>query len=428
MSVRGRVFHLFVGALLVAGYYAGLPPRVWEAPPEFRVPAPASAWPEPGDSWSLGAASDAITPLVHAGSLVEQADGRVRAFWFAGHREGGPEVGIHTAVLDPALGTWSAEKRILDRYQVAEHFGTHIRKLGNGVAVRDPDGRLRLFVVAVSFGGWAAGRLVVAESLDNGESWQLTDQLSLSPFLNISYLVKGNPVRFADGTLGLPVYHEFIGKFGELLRIDSENRVVERQRIGHGRKAIQPVVLIRTPLEAAALLRNETRETPGFLFRSDTENRGSDWSDVYNSGVVAASAAVGGQVLRPPDHWLTALNHNAFERDDLTLLDTRDGGQTWRTIATLFDRQSLRGEPLTQARFGDMIREELGRFGIENPDPLVPMVIRNKCRDVGCEFQYDYPFMLRTRSGDVHLVFTWNKTLIGHAWWRAPGEQREVQP
>ena len=253
MSARARVFHLFVGALLVAGYYAGLPPRVWEAPPEFQVPAPATDWPEPGDPWPLSAASDAVTPLVHAGSLVELADGRVRAFWFAGNREGGPEVGIHTAVLDPAQGSWSAEKRILDRYQVAEHFDTHIRKLGNGVAVRDPDGRLRLFVVAVSFGGWAAGRLVVAESLDNGESWQLTDQLSLSPFLNISYLVKGNPVRFADGTLGLPVYHEFIGKFGELLRIDEANRVVERQRIGHGRKAIQPVVLIRSPVEAAAL-------------------------------------------------------------------------------------------------------------------------------------------------------------------------------
>ena len=419
MNGRGRLFHLFIGALLVAGYFAGLPPRVWERPPEFRVPTSATDWPATGAPWQLQAASDGLTPLVHAGSLVEQQDGRVRAFWFAGEREGGPEVGIHTAVLDPEQGVWSSEQRILDRYQVAEHFGIHVRKLGNAVPVRDPDGRLRLFVVAVSFGGWAAGRLVVAESLDDGNSWQLTDQMTLSPFLNISYLVKGNPVRFADGSVGLPVYHEMIGKFGELLRIDEHNRVLERQRIGHGRKAIQPVVLVRSPVEAAALLRNETRDTPGFLFRSDTSNRGSDWSDLFDSGLVAASAAVGGQVLRAPDHWLAAVNHNAYERDDLTLLQTLDGGQTWQTQFTLFDRESFRGEPIARERFGALIDEELQRLGVADPQALKEKALRNKCRQAGCEFQYDYPFLLRARNGDLHLVFTWNKTLIGHAWWSA---------
>ena len=426
MSVRGRIFHLLVGSLLVAGYFAGLPPRVWESPPAFQVPAAAAVLPSPASRWQLQAASDAVTPLVHAGSLVELGDGRLRAFWFAGEREGGPEVGIHTAVLDPERGSWSAERRILDRYQVAAHFGSHIRKLGNAVPVRDPDGRLRLFVVAVSFGGWAAGRLVVAESLDDGESWQLTDEISLSPFLNISYLVKGNPVRFADGSLGLPIYHELIGKFGELLRIDDDNRVLERQRIGHGRKAIQPVIMVRSPAEAAALLRNETRDTPGFVFRSDTDSRGSHWQALQDSGLVAASAALGGQVMRAPDHWLVAVNHNAFERDDLSLVETTDGGQSWQVLETFFDRQALRGKPLDQTRFEALLIDELARFGLPADDALIARVVRNKCRKQACEFQYDYPFLLRTSGGDLHLLFTWNKTLIGHAWWRAPAP--EVTP
>ena len=40
-----------------------------------------------------------------------------------------------------------------------------------------------------------------------------------SPFVNVSTLVRSNPFRYADGSIGLPAYHEFIGKFAELIRI-----------------------------------------------------------------------------------------------------------------------------------------------------------------------------------------------------------------
>ena len=103
--------------------FAGLPDHVWKGPPGFQVPEPAPAQPRADQSWHRQAASDAVTPLVHAGSMVELDDGRVRAFWFAGTREGGPDVGIHTAVFDPATAQWSAERRILDRHQVAQAFG-----------------------------------------------------------------------------------------------------------------------------------------------------------------------------------------------------------------------------------------------------------------------------------------------------------------
>jgi predicted neuraminidase len=79
--------------------------------------------------------------------------------------------------------------------------------------------------VAVSFGGWAASRLVVLESDDLGRSWDFDEALTTSPFMNISTLVKTPPIRYADGTVGLPVYHEMVGKFGELLRLDKHNPI-----------------------------------------------------------------------------------------------------------------------------------------------------------------------------------------------------------
>lgn len=426
MSLPSRILHLAIGALLVAGYFAGLPDHVWKGPPGFQVPEPAPAQPRADQSWHRQAASDAVTPLVHAGSMVELDDGRVRAFWFAGTREGGPDVGIHTAVFDPATAQWSAERRILDRHQVAQAFGWHVRKLGNAVPVRDPSGRLRLFVVSVSFGGWAAGRLVVAESLDQGQTWQLTDALTLSPFLNISYLAKANPVRFADGSVGLPIYHEFIGKFGLLLRLDDDNRVLGTQRIGSGRKAIQPVVLVRDRDRATALLRNETRDTQGFVFRSDLAGD-EGWTELTDSGLVAASAALGGIVMNAPDHWLVAVNHNAFERDDLTLVETRDGGQTWEALVRFHDSSEYRRTRIPPQQFLPQIRAQLDLLDVAQRDPVLERVQRNKCDQAGCEFQYDYPFLLRTSNGDIHLLYTWNKSLIGHAWWRAPVES-EVTP
>ncbi len=423
MSGRDKAFHLMVGLLLVLGYFASTPAHIWQPDNAVLVPPEAGqAGPRPGQPWTLRAASDAITPLVHAGSMVELPDGRLRAFWFAGRREGGPDVGIHSAVFDPATGQWSPEQRLFDRHRVAQRFGYTIRKLGNALPVMSADGRMRLFVVAVSFGGWAASRLVVAESTDLGESWVFTDDLVLSPFLDLSYLVKTPPVRYSDGTIGLPVYHEFAGKFGELLRLTPDNRIIDRYRIGHGRAAIQPLVLVRDDHRAVAFLRNETRDRAGRVFFSASEDAGRSWAPLEASEVPGPSAALGGISLGP-DHWLLGANFNAYERDELHVVESRDAGASWQVIRTLADRETHRLKPLQPEAFRELLAQELKQFvGIADPATVLNRAAMQKCTPMGCEFQYDYPFVLRTRNGDIHVLYTWNKSLIAHAYWRAGGE------
>lgn len=422
-----RVGHLLVGILLLLAYYAGIPGHAWHDAPEFVPPVPATAVPAPGDGWIPGAASDALTPMVHASSLVELPDGRLRGFWFAGSREGAADVTINSAVFDPRTGLWSEERPVVSRLALADQLGMYLRKLGNAVPVMDPDGRMRLFVVAVSFGGWAASRIAVLESDDLGESFGDAKLLVTSPFLNVSTLVKGPPLRFTDGTLGLPVYHEMIGKFGEVLRIDDHNRILGKQRIGQGRGSIQPVVFVDGPAQAGALLRNERADHSEGLLMSSTVNGGRNWSPLVPAGLPNPSAAVGGAAVGR-GHWLVAANCNPHERDDLCLVETRNGGRDWQLVHAFHDRAAFRGTAVAPERLlAELAGELAGIAGAPEVERVLNRARANKCRAGACEFQYDYPFLLRTRNGDIHMLYTWNKTLIRHAWWRA-GAVRETTP
>lgn len=404
--------------MLVAGYFAASPSHLWEPVPAM-IEEPQAKVPDNGE-WRSAFVSDGDTPLVHAASMVELPNGSVRTFWFAGSREGAADVAIHSSVFDPQSGTWSNEEPVITRQQIAEGWGRHVRKLGNVVPVLDDDGRMRLFVVAVSFGGWAGSRVVVMESFDQGKNWRFDGVLVTTPFLNISTLVKTAPIRYSDGTIGLPVYHEMAGKFGEILRLDKDNQILGKARIGHGRKAIQPLVLVDSPSHAVAFLRNENEPNNGFLYQSESHDGGWQWDELAYSSLENPSAALSGLAMAE-GHWLIAANCNRIERDDLCIRETRDGGRSWQERWTFHDRERWRGEEMTEQQFSTLIHPELNSdVPPEDPSRLLDRARHNKCDGrLGCEFQYDYPYMIRTRSGDLHMVYTWNKTAIRHLWLKA---------
>lgn len=393
------------------------------ATPELVVP-PVSQLMK--GKWEHRFVSDAKTPLVHAASLVELPNGDLRGFWFAGSREGAADVCINSARLISQTGEWTDEHIVIGREWLETQWGRPIRKLGNMVPVLEPDGSIRMFLVAVSFGGWAAGRVVVLRSTDEGANWAFEGELKTSPFLNISNLVKTPPVRYQDGTIGLPVYHEFLGKFGELLRIDQQNRLLSKSRIGHGRKAIQPVLLVTSPQHVEAFFRpvRETHNNKVYISKSNTAGR--SWQPLKKSELDNPGSALGGVALSS-DHWLLAGNCNGVERDDLCVRETTNGGHSWSTRWLLLDETEHRNDPLTPNAFMTEIESNFV------PDPTIDYgslqanLKRNKCKkDKGCLYQFDYPFMLHTPNGDLHILFTWNKSLIGHAWYRAATSNQEV--
>lgn len=177
----------------------------------------------------------------HASSIVDisqVSDKHLMLLYFAGSREGARDVGIYQSFfsfdeLDIGLNAspntaWSEPKRILDAPLLSHLSGKFIKKLGNPVSFVDTKGRVHLFVVGVSMGGWATSKIYhLLFEQEHLRSLHYIQELHLSPFLNLSHLVRTPPVLKDNGGFILPIYHELARKypllldFGESLKLDS---------------------------------------------------------------------------------------------------------------------------------------------------------------------------------------------------------------
>jgi predicted neuraminidase len=315
-------------------------------------------------------ASNGETPEVHAATAYADGDG-LTAFWYGGTREGARDVAIYQARL--VGDQWEKPRAVVQRRQMKSELNRHVRKIGNPIVYRHPDGRIWLFFVTVSVGGWAGSAISLSESVDNGETWSRARRLVTSPFFNLSTLVKGSAIRYADGTIGLPVYHEFLGKFGEMLRIGPEGRVLDKTRFTTGRHALQPEIAILGPRRAVGILRY-AGEAPRRVLYMVTDDAGRTWSQpqkihLPNPDSAVELLALGGGRL------LGVFNDLEEARWRLVLGVSDNLGKDWRTIKVLEQQQ----------------------------DP----------NDVN-RYQFSYPWILRAADGDFHLLYSWNRTRIKH--------------
>lgn len=382
---------------------------------EFAIP-PAPPAVDVAPRFMTAFASSSQQVHVHAASLVELNDGRVRAFWFAGSREGASDVAIRSAVFDPLNDEWGAEHVVADRRQTQRDLLRYVKKLGNPVGARAADGSLRLFYVTVSLGGWAGSSITTMTSHDEGETWEPARRLITSPFLNISTLVKSPPVMYTDGTLGLPVYHELVGKFGELLRIDADGDVFDKHRVGaandHG---LQPVMIIEGPQRASLLMRY-AGPAPQRVLRSTTDDAGAHWSAPQKTTLPNPNAAV--SALRLSDgQVLAVLNHQEESRDSLSLMLSADHGVTWREVYRLEDQRDVGGQGIDAAAFAQRaatLVEQSDARAVPQVAEFVASAKGPACRGERCGFEFSYPYLLQASNGDIHLVYTWNRAFIKH--------------
>jgi predicted neuraminidase len=357
----------------IALVFAGLYFRAFDAPPPARFVPPeakerkASAAPP---FFRPQLIPNSTTRMVHSATAAEIPGGALRAFWYGGTREGAADVAIYTSVYSPSAGSWDPERALVTREFAQSHLQRHLRKLGNPVVGRDRGGRLWLFFVSVSVGGWAGSAINAMVSEDDGETWSPPRRLIASPFFNVSTLVKGPPLLLSDGTIGLPVYHEMVGKFCELLRVDGEGRVIGKTRLSWGKSSLQPVIVPRSETEAVGLMRY-AGDPPGRILMIRTSDGGAHWSAPVKTALPNPNAAVGG-VLLAGGPLLLAFNNAEADRDNLSLAISTDFGDTWRVA------RRLEGDPGSPAG------------------------------------EYSYPWVMQDRAGDVHVLYTWRRSHIKH--------------
>ncbi len=348
---------------------------------KFAIPVPHADW-----------LPDTGAPSVHAASLIALKDGAIRSFWFAGSREGAADVAIYSSVYDTQSANWSAPTVVMDRVGAEKGLMRYIAKLGNPVPTRLADGRLQLLFVTVSIGGWAGSSISAVTSDDEGLTWGSPQRFITSPLLNLSTLVKSPTIAFADGRFGIPAYHEWIGRFGEFLRVDA-GRVIDKRRMSSGRSAIQPLVFVNDAQDASAYFRQaRSAGLPKQIPVSRTQNAGQDWKIAEDLTIANPNSAVTGLVFKNGARILV-LNNIEIGRYRLALMMNDPQSGQWKVLEMLEDDEAL----------PDAQRKE-----------------------------YSYPYLITVDGNDAHLVYTWDRKKIRHryfpgAWLKHSLEEMQAQ-
>jgi predicted neuraminidase len=341
-------------------------------------PAPAVAFviPTPAPGASLNAPVHReelvdphfVAPSVHVSSLCELPGGGLAAAWYGGTREGARDVAIYLATCEPGADTWSAPQPLVTRESAARETFRYVKKVGNPLLFAGTNGQVCLLYVSIAVGGWSGSSLNLKQSFDSGRTWSWSRRLGLSPCFNVSELVKNGPTRLADGGWVVPIYHELLGKFPELLWLhaDAAGVTAVKSRPFGGQTAFQPALVALDAEQALLLCRTAGSLRETYLARTDTTAR--HWTPPQPTGLPNPDSGL--DALRLSDgRLLLAFNDTPAGREVLRLAWSTDDGRNWTRAATLAD-------------------------------------------DPGAEFSY--PFLLQTRDGLVHVSYTWKRRGIKH--------------
>jgi predicted neuraminidase len=267
-------------------------------------------------------------PMVHVAALAQTPDGILHAVWYGGTAECRPDVNIYLAHKEPG-GRWTQPVVILTRSQAEKDLGRPLQALGNALLIGESDGSLRLLFVTIAMGKWSGSQLNSCISKDGGLSWSRAEHLTLSPFFNLSELVRNRPVALRDGGWCVPVYQEFLGKFPELLWLGKDGSY-RKSRIAGGCTSFQPSVVPLDGRRAIALMRDYTPARRIHLAR--TEDGGRTWTKPVPTSLPNPDAGV--SAVRLSDgRILLSYNDSATDRKNLSWAISPDDGGTWQKIA-----------------------------------------------------------------------------------------------
>lgn len=319
---------------------------------------------------------------VHCPSLCEVSPGSLACAWYAGTREGAKDVGVwlsdlsqtaKIATASPAetpsqVTSWSVPRVIMDRAIATEELDRYIRKVGNALLFTDAEQRLWLIYVSIAVGGWSGSSLNARCSLDQGVTWQQSHRLSLSPCFNISELVRAAPVRLTSGEIGLPIYHEFVGQFPEMLwlRPQGDRLAATKTRMAGGHSFIQPVIVPMGPQHAIAYLRNLTSARR--ISYQETQDAGLTWTSPQSLSLPNPNSSMAA-VRLSNGSVLMAFNDSTENREDMTLAVSADGIRDWQRISVL-----------------DRVAKEF----------------------------FAYPYLTQSSDGVIHLVYSWKMKKVRH--------------
>jgi len=364
MMSRRLAYPLLAVALLAAAartYTRATPPI---SSHQVLIPAGVSA---PSTPVNLRTFLPEAGASVHAATLAELPDGAIACAWFAGSREGGADVAVYLSHWQQ--GNWSKPLAIADRLQTQIDTARLTRKVGNPVLAVDASGRLHLWYVSTSVGGWSTSAVNHRVSADGGQSWSAARRLISAPFFNLSTLVRTLPLPLADGGFILPTTHELLTKHGEMTRVDSDGMVLYKQRLPANQPMDQPAMAPLPEAGGFLTLFRDPGEEPRHIGVASFSDAAGRWQTQPSLPVENPDASIA--LIRLHDGRLLLACNPMQGRSKLSLLLSEDGGRSWPEVLVVEDGPEKSNE-------------------------------------------YSYPTLLQDRTGMVHLVYTWNRQKIAH--------------
>ena len=309
-------------------------------------------------------------------SSISPADNKMACAWYAGSREGAGDVAIYFSLFNEETLTWGQPVKLVDRLQSSNELKRDVKKIGNPVLFSDSAGRLWLFYSSVTVGGWSGCSLNYKISTDGGSTWTNSSKMILSPFFNLTENVKNKGILFEDGSFVIPVYHEFINKFSQLVRLKpgKGHTNYEIWKITTNENAIQPSILPDEGGAMTAFFRNMGNKKENYILKTFSKDAGKTWSELIDTSLPNPNS--GFDIIRLADGgYLAVINYSFHDRSNLTMLISEDKGKTWRKIKVL---ENTPGK------------------------------------------EYSYPSINRSNSGLYHLTYTYERRRIKHIVFNEP--------
>ncbi|MDE3105466.1 MAG: exo-alpha-sialidase [Acidobacteriota bacterium] len=307
----------------------------------------------------------------HASTVVELKNGDVLSAWFAGSKEGAPDVAIWSARL--SHGVWSAPMVVAQKQGVA---------CWNPVLFHTHDGRLWLYY---KFGThpstWVGAR---RWSDDEGRTWsaeQLLPEGILGPIRAKPLLLPGSVVLSGSSVERAGEWRAWIerstddgrsfNKIGPItvpdaldVPDDGARAAAERDRTAddgatkHYPPAastigiIQPVLVALGPHHIRLYARSHTRAAR--IAVADSEDDGQSWTQAHYLDLPNPNSGI--DALRLADGRVVLLFNNSYDtRTPLVLAVSRDG-EHFHIFATVEDGPGQYSYPaLVQAQNGDLL-------------------------------------------------------------------------
>lgn len=320
----------------------------------------------------------------HASTVVELKNGDILVAWFAGTREGAPDVAIYGARLHEGL--WSAPVELARANKVA---------CWNPVLFHTHDGRLWLYYkYGTRPSTWLGAR---KWSGDEGHTWSKEENLPTG----ILGPIKDKPLVLPDGTIvsGSSVEN---GKWNAWIERSTDN--------GKTWTKLGPITVpdsLDIP-NAAAIAAGQEKPLPA-----------SETGGVYTKIYPPSKTTIG--IIQPSVVWMGRHHLRFFARSRsraarIAIADSMDDGRTW-----------------TQARFIDLPNPNSGIDAVRLRDGRIVLAFNdsyNKRTPLnlavsadGKHFrifrtlengpgQYSYPAIIQAANGDLLVTYTWRRETI----------------